>query len=152
MAKTLEQQFADWEAVNFGFGYGTGEVYILPALKALFAAIGVGPVPRTYDYRALEKAVGHVPAWLLINILCRAGIFEYGTSPRFGWLTKKGERLQDFLASKSVDELQRICCERTEDDAPCYPDACNCGPHGYERGRVCQNVFWLETPIPRTTP
>jgi len=32
MKKIENKQFIDWEAHTFGFGYGTGEQYTIPAL------------------------------------------------------------------------------------------------------------------------
>jgi hypothetical protein len=150
MAKSLDQQFADWEGFVFGFGYGTGEEHTLPALKRFFAAIGrdAEGLSHAYDHDKLEAAVGPVAAWLLINTLCKHGveIIEYGTSPRFGWLTDQGVALKAFLASKSDEELYELCAARSEDDTPCYPDCCNCGPNGYEEGRRCPNAFWKSKP------
>lgn len=143
MALTLEQHFANWESHVFGFGYGTGEGHILPALKEFFGAIGDERGRHGYDYEKLEAAVGPVTAWLLINTMCRADVFEYGTSPRYGWLTPKGERLLDFIASMTAGELVTICTEFDNDQTHCAPDVCNCGPGGYEKGRQCDNPFYL---------
>lgn len=140
--KSIEQNFADWESVTFGLGYGTGEPHVLRALKAFFDAFGVDDRPNSYDYERLEEAVTAPVAWLLINRLCQVDIIEYGSSPRYGWLTEEGEALKAFIASKSVGEVVDICCDRNEDNPGCYPDACNCGPNGYEEGRVCYNPFW----------
>jgi len=138
--KTLDDYFTDWEGHVFGFGYGTGEEYTIPALQILFNNINED---RTYDYKKLEEAFTPLPAWLLINILCRADIFEYGTSPRYGWLTGKGKRLSDFVKSKTTEELYLLTC-KDENYTHCYPDACNCGPNGYEKDSVCQNPFWRD--------
>lgn len=145
MTKTLDQYFADWEGSAFGFGYGTGEAYIIPALCKFFAAVGEGQEKdraHCYDHERLEAVLGGEVAWLLINTLCRADIIEYGTSPRFGWLTSEGERLRDYFATKTADELYEIVTEKTEEYLCCYPDACNCGPGGYQKGVKCQNPFW----------
>jgi hypothetical protein len=64
--------------------------------------------------------------------------------PRYGWLTTKGQALKKFALSRNPDELITIACDGEETDRTCYPDACNCGPNGYEKGRVCQNPFWLD--------
>lgn len=146
MTKTIEQNFIDWETNVFGYGYGTGEEHTLASLKMFFATIGTDPErPNSYDYQKLEAALGPTVAWLLINTLCKHGvdIIEYGTSPRFAWLTPQGVALKDFLASKSVEELVELCCSRSEDDFPCSPTSCNCGPDGYEEGRKCPNPFWI---------
>ena len=144
--KTIEQNFIDWESGVFGFGYGSGETHILKALQLFLSNVGKGEVnyPSTYDYRYLESvpALGPAPTWFLINALCRANIIEYGTSPRFGWLTKEGESLKKFVCSKTVDELYDLVCNVTQDDTICSPQSCNCGEHGYEKGRVCYNPFW----------
>ena len=136
--KSLDDNFSDWEASVFGFGYGSGEPHIIPALKRFLAEFQDG----SYDYRNLEKSVGETVAWLLINALCRASILEYGTSPRFGWLTKEGKALKEFIDSKTEDQLIEMAC-RDSSYVGCYPDACNCGPDGYEEGKKCVNPFWL---------
>jgi hypothetical protein len=145
MKKTIEQSFIDWESNVFGYGYGSGEEHTLAALKNFMAAVGRDDAPHGYDYQKLEAAVGPAVTWLLINTLCRHGvdIIEYGTSPRYGWLTPQGEALKDFLGSKSVGDLVDLCCDRDDDYIVCYPDACNCGPNGYEKGRKCLNPFWV---------
>jgi hypothetical protein len=143
--KTIEENFADWESHAFGFGYGTGEQHTLRALKGFFDLIGEEPdQPRSYNYERLEEKLSAPVAWLLINALCRhsVDVIEYGTSPRFGWLTEEGEALKAFVDTKTVAELEAICCERTEDSTVCYPDACNCGPNGYLEGVKCPNPFW----------
>lgn len=142
--KTIEESFRDWESHVFGYGYGTGEPLILPLLKEFFAAVGRDrELPHSYDYKALEAACGNAHAWFLINILCHADIIEYGTSPRYGWLTQQGEALKAFVATKSAAELDEICCNGPNDYIPCYPDACNCGPQGYQAGVKCANPFWI---------
>jgi hypothetical protein len=144
MPKTIEQNFADWEGNAFGFGYGTGEPHTLRALKSFFDALGTRNGDHCYEYEKLEEALTAPVAWLLINVLCRHGVdvIEYGTSPRYGWLTAEGIALRDFIKDRTVGELVDICCGRTQDDDVCYPDACNCGPGGYQEGVKCQNPFW----------
>lgn len=139
--KHIDQHFADWESHVFGFGYGSGEEHILAALKKFMAAVGEGrDNPRTYNYELLEKVLTPTVAWLLINALCHADILEYGTSPRFGWLSPEGERLRDYLEGKTVEQLEALCCCDDSDFAktghPCYPDHCNCA------GGPCSNPFW----------
>lgn len=144
ITKTIEQNFADWESTAFGFGYGTGEEPVLRALKGFFDCIGIeagGSTERGYNYERLEESLGAAVAWLLINRLCQIDVIEYGTSPRFAWLTGEGEALKAFIDQHTVAELEEIC-QHSEDPGPCYPDACNCGPKGYEKGRVCPNPFW----------
>ncbi len=139
MPKSLDDNFRDWEADAFGYGYGSGEPHILPALKRF---LELCPENGPYDRRILEHHLSPAVAWLLINILTPAGILEYGTSPRFGWLTDEGRALRAFVAARSADELVHLATEHDEDHIHCMHDACNCGPHGYEAGRVCQNPFW----------
>jgi hypothetical protein len=145
--RSLESYFADWETEAFGFGYGSGEEYTLAALKTFFATVGEGePEDRQhcYDYKKLEAALTPTVAWLLINALCRwkVDVIEYGTSPRYAWLTEPGRKLKEFFALKSVDELVDICCADCGDNPGCGPDHCNCGPEGYEKNRVCPNPFF----------
>lgn len=131
--KSNEDAFADWEGDVFGFGYGTGEDHIVPALKAFLAGI---PDEGAYDHRSLENAVGAAPAWFLINALCRADIIEYGTSPRFGWLTPQGKALQAFTRSRTTEELLDATC-RDENYVHCYSDCCNCQGGSHNHG--CKN-------------
>lgn len=118
-----DKHFIDWEAQVFGFGYGTGEVHTLAALKSLLEAAHEN---CSYGYRNFEKAVGELPAWLLINTLCHADIIDYGTSPRFGWLTDKGKLLRDYVRTKTAEELYALVAMRDDDYIHCYPDYCNC--------------------------
>jgi hypothetical protein len=138
--KTPGEYFRDWEGNAFGFGYGTGEPVILPALRAFMAAV---PLTGAYDYRVLEAAAGPVPAWLFINRLCGLDLIRYGTSPRFGWLTEPGKALQTFMLAHTADRLVEIVTDYDEDYTHCYPNACNCGPDGYDAKLVCQNPFWV---------
>lgn len=99
-------EFTQWESDTFGYGYGTGEAIILPVLQTFLAACrnkdGGG---SNYSYERISDEIGAIPTWLLINILARTGIIEYGTSPRYGWLTSKGEELREFVCFHSVMEL-----------------------------------------------
>lgn len=137
--KTIEQYFCDWEGHVFGFGYGSGEPHVLPTLKNFLEIV---PDDGPYDYKVLERGAGPAVAWLMLNTLHHHDIFEYGTSPRYAWLTKSGKALKRFIGEHTADQLVELCCSRTEGDFPCYPDACNCGPEGHEKGAVCANPFW----------
>lgn len=143
MTKSLDDCWSDWEAHVFGMGYGTGEAHTIPAIKSLFGAVGREDLPHAYDYKVLERECGATVAWLLINTLINADIIEYGSSPRYGWLTEAGRRLKAFIDGKTTDELIELTC-RDENYVHCYPTACNCGPNGYEEGRKCGNPFWTE--------
>lgn len=143
--KSIEENFIDWESDAFGFGYGTGEPHTLQALKDFFAVTDPGKSTngRTYSYEKLELHLGPKLAWLMINILCRVGVIEYGTSPRYAWLSPEGVALYEFTCGKSTEDLAVLCNSRTADTAVlCDPQACNCGPRGYVRGRKCPNPFW----------
>lgn len=136
--KSIDDSFVDWEGHVFGFGYGTGEPHTVAALKTFLELCSE---TNGYDYEVPEKELGATVAWLLINILAHADIIEYGTSPRYAWLTAKGHRLKAYVADKTVSQITEILC-RDEDYTRCYPGACNCGPNGYAPGRVCPNPFW----------
>ena len=133
--KTIEQHFADWESEAFGFGYGTGEEHVLRALKQFLTLCSEGQFSHAYDHEKLSAALTPTVAWLLINALCRHGVLEYGTSPRYGWLTPQGEALRAFVAERTVEQLE-IAAQ--DDEMVCYRDHCNCDdgdcrPH---------NPFW----------
>lgn len=130
--KTIEQYFADWEGQVFGYGYGTGEDPVLRALKSFLDAT---PNKGSYDYERLEGVVTSPVTWLMINILAHADMIEYGTSPRYGWLTDSGRALAEFVASRSVDDLVSAVLD---DNNRCYRNHCNC------EGGDCRpsNPFW----------
>lgn len=142
MTKTTEQYFVDWELNVFGFGYGTGEPYTLAALKKFMDNIGTHEYKNSYNHEKLEDALTPTVAWLLINTLCSHDIIEYGTSPRYGWLTKKGEALKEFIDAKSIDDLVDMVCASDAHDTVCMPDACNCASNGDQLESRCKNPFW----------
>ena len=130
--KNLDESFKDWEAHVFGFGYGTGEQHIIPHLKRFLFEC---PIDGPYDFNKLESAVGPTATWFLINALCNADLIEYGSSPRYGWLSKQGVKLKEYVDSKSdLDLLDAI--QGSSDDMICYPDYCNCDG--------CNNPFWID--------
>jgi len=148
-ARTLESYFIDWEGEVFGFGYGSGEPHIIPALRKFFELCPSSEVERrNYDYVELECALTPTVAWLLINILAKAKVIEYGTSPRFAWLTERGYRLRDFVLSKTADELVAVVTEYDLDAKFCCSEThCNCShPQGlgYVEGAICPNPFFRE--------
>jgi hypothetical protein len=136
MNKTTAQHFYDWESHVFGFGYGTGENYILPALKDFLTAC---PSDGCYSHVDLEKELTPLVAWLFINVLCHCDIIEYGTSPRNGWLTKQGRSLKKYCAESMESDFNNLYAATDESYCPCYPDHCNC-----EEGTVCANPFWIQ--------
>jgi len=79
----------------------------------------------SYDYEELEKVLTPTVTWLMINILAHKDMIEYGTSPRYGWLTDKGKLLKEYLKDKSDDELYDLI-QVDSDYAHCYPNHCNC--------------------------
>ena len=134
--KSIEDNFKDWENYVFGYGYGTGEEHILPELKGFLSEC---PLDAPYDYQKIEAAIGPVVCWFLINILCHANIIEYGSSPRFGWLTDQGKALKLFVSTKTSNELIEIT-SLDNDYIHCGPDYCNCGD--WKDNRKCENPFW----------
>jgi hypothetical protein len=145
--RTLESYFVDWEGEVFGFGYGSGEPHTVPALRTFFVCVPPDDAKdRCYDYQLLENALTPTVAWLLMSALGKADIIEYGSSPRFGWLTPKGYRLRDFMLGKTPDELVALVTAFDQDQPHCGPRCCNCGPSGYEEGKDCPNPFYHDRP------
>lgn len=135
--KTIEDNFTDWESATFGLGYGTGDPHVIGALKDFLALCRQGKHVHAYNYEELEKALTPATAWLLITALVKDDKIEYGTSPRFGWLTPHGERLAKFVGERTVEQL----CDLTSTDSDyihCFADHCNCDD------RDCRhaNPFW----------
>jgi hypothetical protein len=144
--KTLEQYFLDWERDVFGYGYGTGERHVLPALKTFFDTIESNTsCGYSYDYKKLEFTLGGAVTWLLISTLCHDDVITYGSSPRFAWLTPHGVALANFVRSKSVMELFEVISEEPNDGSRCGKTFCNCGPNGYLKYAKCPNPFWHPT-------
>lgn len=144
MQKTLDENFIDWEADAFGFGYGSGEPHIIPAVKTFFSLCNAlcNQSPNgAYDYTEIEAALTPTVAWLLINVMGHQDVIEYGTSPRYGWLTPQGQALKAFVDGKTADELLALT-QHDESYIGCSRDACNCGPNGYQEGVKCNNPFW----------
>jgi hypothetical protein len=93
---------------------------------AILLCVLEGRGGKSYDYAVLERALGPAVAWLMIGKLCGAYIFEYGTSPRYAWLTQRGEALNAYLEGKTDDQLVELVTETDQDYIFCYPDRCNC--------------------------
>ena len=142
MTKSIDEHFIDWEASALGFGYGTGEPHTIPALRRFLDLCREGGHHDAYDHRTLERELGPVVAWLLINLLCREGMIDYGTSSRQGWLTPAGEALRDFMTVRTADELVGLVAGHDDDRIECYRDACHCGPDGFRPRVPCPNPFW----------
>jgi len=129
--KSLDQAFNDWEGSAFGYGYGSGEEHIIPLLIGFMKAI---PAEGAYDYRHIELALGPQACWFLINVLCRMDAIEYGCNPRFGWLTKQGKALRDYLLSITEDDAIAAVANGESD---CGIDYCNCDNGDIHKG--CKN-------------
>jgi hypothetical protein len=137
-----DKHFREWEHEAFGYGYGTGEAHILPILHAFFAQLEDG---RSYEAALFETEVGAPSAWFLLNVLCRADILDYGTSPRYGWLTPLGERLRDYVLCHTPEELYAIVTQDVDHEHPlCSQAFCNC-PGGSDDEGCRQNPLWNET-------
>jgi|SRR5277367_6956304 len=140
MDKSIDDYFVDWENETFCYSYGTGEKYIIAALKKFMEMV---PMEGFYEYNQLECELSPTVAWLLICILCNADILDHGCSSRYSWLTNCGRQLKEYLGNNTLEQLENVL-NRTENYRVCFPNACNCGPTGYLEGLVCQNPFWVE--------
>lgn len=139
--KTLDRYFTDWESHYFGYGYGTGEPHTFQALRNFFCSI---PLDGRYEYKVLENGCTPQVAWLLISTLARADVIEYGTSPRYGWLTENGKAVASYIRAHSVDQLV-IATDSDQEYVHCFPDYCNCV--GKEHAGCCGlNPFWPKRP------
>lgn len=133
--KVTDKNFSDWESSAFGYGYGTGEEYIIPKLKQFIEAL---PNEGSYHYERLEELLGPESTWFLINVLCKEDIITYGTSPRYGWLTEKGDYLREYMSNKTLAEIYKAMEENDDCDGSyaCYKDHCNCDEV------KCVNPLW----------
>jgi hypothetical protein len=99
------QEFYNWYQSHYSHGYGTGEVHIVWSLKRFVEAI---PLDEAYNYEDIEAKVGPVVAWMFIDVFCQDNLLEYGSSPRYAWLTESGVDLAQFVRSKDATELYDI--------------------------------------------
>ena len=138
--KSENEYFIDWVSETFGYGYGSGEIHMLKALKDLFSVMK----DDKYDYEKLEKVLGAQVTWLLLQILHSSpGFFGYGTSTRFAWLDAGGKAVQNFVRDKTVDELYDISVASVEEDyIHCGLDYCNCNPPTSFSKRCLNNPFF----------
>ncbi len=127
-----DKYFIDWESQVFGYGYGSGEEYIFDGLKAFFSCV---KKDGCYEHEVIEKSLGGLSCWLFINILCRADIIDYGTSPRYVWLSDKGKILKEYIESKTTEELYKMT-NVDESYAHCSKEHCNC------TGEKCNNPLF----------
>jgi hypothetical protein len=134
-----DKHFQDWEQAVWGYGYGTGEAFVLPALHAFLV-----PLAEGYHADEMVEVLGGPVTWLLINVLCHADILEYGTSPRHGWLTPKGQRLREYVLRHTPDELYTIVTRHEANALPrCSPTMCNCADA--LEGEGCRhNPLWCD--------
>jgi len=138
--KSENEYFIDWVSETFGYGYGSGEIHTLKALKDLFSVIK----DDKYDYEMLEKVLGAQVTWLLLQILHSSpGFFEYGTSTRYAWLGSGGKAVQNFVRDKTVDELYDISVASVGDNhIHCGLSYCNCNPPKSYTKRCVDNPFF----------
>ena len=148
--KTLEQNFADWESSVFGYGYGSGEHHIMFVLKWFLELCKQKDTQGVYgyDYESIERNLRPETTWLLINALCHANIIEYGTSPRFGWLTEAGVNLKKFIDDRTTGQLVDAVLADDDEHPRCYPDVCNCSPEELDGAERCSNPFWGHVTVP----
>lgn len=134
-----DKYFRDWESYVFGYGYGSGEEPVMKAILQFFNTMTSNsperPYHKSYDHEVLEKTLGNQVTWLLINNLCHADILEYGTSPRYGWLTEKGQILYRYLENKTLKDVMEVLfgddaqLEHENDTFGCTKSYCNCDPN-----------------------
>lgn len=129
------KNFIDWESYVFGYGYGTGENYTIEILRSFFELCD-----ENYDYQKLEEKLGGPTTWLLINTLCHADIINYGSSPRYGFLTQAGVMLKNYMLSKTFNELYELTSIDT--DTSCFPNLCQCNEE--PKKEPCNPLFKRE--------
>ncbi len=73
--------------------YGEFEVYLNKFMKMIFQHEF-----REYGFGDIKMDdISQTAYWFLISWLESQNMFEYGTSPRGGWLTEKGERFKKII-------------------------------------------------------
>lgn len=149
MMKVTDKHFREWEQDAFGYGYGTGEQYILPALHAFFTLLDDR---HAYTAETLEQQLGGPVAWFLLNVLCKTDIVDYSISPRYGWLTLQGARLCDYVLSKTPAALYAVVTQDVPEDVPlCSRFFCNCEDGPALQGCRHNPLFHATVPTPRAS-
>jgi len=134
--------------------YGSGEQYVVPALKEFlsyykreaFAPLGIDEFVTNLSQPPLATLT---PAtiWMLVNTLNAFDILDYGTSPRYGWLTDQGFELKKYLDDNTVEHILDVLFQEHESTKgimfPCsHGDImCCCEDRDDEKGIRCINPF-----------
>lgn len=90
--------------------YGEFEEYLNNFLQTIFKndlkRYGFEEIKTSDEFR--------VAYWFLLSWLDTKNMFEYGTSPRGGWLTEKGERFKQLVITNDnvLDTYQEIIYSR----------------------------------------
>jgi hypothetical protein len=100
-----EREFCTWYGDTLGYGYGTGDVHFCHALVTFLRHCRE---TGSYTYTTMQDALGEAAFWFFLNTLCHAGLVDYGTSPRYGWLSEEGKRLADFVKDYDADRLYNL--------------------------------------------
>lgn len=101
---TYEQIQEMQELFPFECGYGTGEQYTIPIMYKFMELLA----ERSYDFQVMSVAFGEVTTWVLIELLARCDLIDWGTSSRFGWITERGEQLRDMMRKFTQEEMYEI--------------------------------------------
>jgi len=154
--KTLDNYFYDWFGEVFGYLYGTGEQYVVPALKEFlsyykreaFAPLGIDELVTNLSQPPLTTLT---PAtiWMLVNTLNAYDILDYGISPRYGWLTDEGFELRKYLDDHSVRHILDVLFQEHESTKNVMMScnvgttiySCSCEDRDVDKGIRCINPF-----------
>lgn len=133
--KSDDEVFKDWFNDTYGYGYGTGEKPILTAIM-IFLGNCSSNENHIYSYDEIEKVIGKAATWMLISVFCKQDLVDYGTSPRFAWLTEKGKWLLNYLKGKSLQYLYSLVMYNSFSE--CSSEYCNC---------VVENIPCITNPL-----
>lgn len=105
-----DRMFASLCSDKLGWGAYGGDEALYPALRSflMWCTPSEGSGVPAYDYRDVSEVIGAAAAWLLVYALVRADLVEYGTSPRFGWLTPEGCWLRDYVKNRTPEQLADV--------------------------------------------
>lgn len=117
-----EAKFKGWYMKYFGFGnfsvVGEAEAPIVSVLKAFFDI--ANRKDGFYNYSELEEKTSPGECWLLLNMLIQAGLVDWGSSARCGWIEPECKDVCDFVATHTAEQLCEIV-NSDEDWAECEP-------------------------------
>ncbi len=94
MKKEILKKWAEKLQDTNGLFYGELEFYLDSYIKKFFSV-------EVRDVGFEEKhPMNNLEFWLVVSMLVKMDMLEYGTSPRGSWLTEDGKKFREFCLTE----------------------------------------------------